>query len=200
MKPLLHLSALLAVAALLLAAPAMAQRGQTLRVVPSMPIQWGETVPVIGGYPVMPGSVECFGVAPVPYVPSFDRVTEIRYRTIQALTFDLQDGTLDAPIGKDAAIHLLGFIPAPRFYDKPLYGRYTCPGGVACVICAQGISAFDGPKIAADDIRRTERLVCYESVNWFLSVIQRRDLWDSAYTQRIEDAVGAQVTGGWRTQ
>jgi len=196
MKTLLRLSALLAVAALV----ALAAGAQTMRVVPTMPVQWGVTVPVLGGYPVMPGSVECFGVALPTYVPTFDRVTEIRYRTIQALTFDIQDGTLDAPIGKDAAIHILGFIPAPRFYDRPLYGHYTCPGGVACTICAQGVSAFDGPKIAADDIRRTERLVCYESVNWVLSVIGRRDLWDSAYTQRIEDAVGTQVTGGWRTK
>jgi len=160
----------------------------------------GKAVPVVGGHPVMPGSVECVGLAPVVYVPDVARLAEIHAWTARVISADLDSGVLTTPVPIAEAKRLLRYIPAPRFYDRPNYGLYRYPDGTWKWGCAQGVSAYDGPQIAVDDPARTERLVCFERTNWYFGLIQRVDLWDSAATQRIEDLVGAQVAGGWRTQ
>ena len=160
----------------------------------------GKVFPVINGQVVHEGSVECLGIAPVSYVPSPARVTEIRAWTERALRWDVQQGVLVSPLGQAEALRLLQYLPAIRFYDRPTYNRSRWPDGTWRTACAQGFSGFDGPKVAADDPQRTERLVCYESVNFFVGLIGRTDLFDSNYIQSIENAVGAQLTGGWRVQ
>lgn len=158
----------------------------------------GQSIPVLNGQPILPGSVECVGIAPVTYVPSPARVTEIRAWTERALRWDVQNGVLVSPLGQAEALRLLQYLPAIRFYDRPTYNRSRWPDGTIRYACAQGFSGFDGPKVAADNPARTERLVCYESVNFWLGLVGRSDLWDTSYVQGIENAVGAQLTGGWR--
>ena len=158
----------------------------------------GQSVPVLNGQVILVGSVECVGIAPVTYVPSPARVTEIRAWTERALRYDLTSGALVSPLGVDEAKRLLQYLPNIRFYDKPTYNFSRWPDGTWVWACAQGFAGFDGPKVAADDPARTERLVCYESVNFFVGLINRTDLFDSSYIQTIENAVGAQVAGGWR--
>ncbi|MFZ2908004.1 MAG: hypothetical protein WA014_02560 [Minisyncoccia bacterium] len=160
----------------------------------------GQSVPIINEQPILPGSVECVGIAPVTYVPSPARVTEIRAWTERALRYDLTAGVLVSPLGVDEAKRLLQYLPNVRFYDRPTYNFSRWPDGTWVWACAQGFSGFDGPKVAADDPARTERLTCFESVNFFVGLIGRTDLFDSPYVQSIENAVGAQVTGGWRVQ
>ena len=158
----------------------------------------GEVVPVINGQPVLVGPPECVGNAPVAYVPSPARVTEIRAWTERALRWDVQQGILVSPLGQAEALRLLQYLPAIRFYDRPTYNRSRWPDGTWVWACAQGFSGFDGPKVAADDPTRTEKLVVHESTNFYVGLIGRLDLWDTAYVTGIVDAVGAQVTGGWR--
>lgn len=159
----------------------------------------GQAYPVLNGQVIHPGSVECVGIAPVTYVPSPARVTEIRVWTERSLRWDLDHGVLVSPLGVAEAKRLLQYLPAIRFYDKPTYNYSRRPDGVWIWMCAQGFSGFDGPKVAADNPARTERLVCYESVNFYVGLIGRLDLWDTAYIQSIENAVGTQLTGGWGT-
>ena len=158
----------------------------------------GVAYPVLNGQVIHPGSVECVGIAPVTYVPSPARVTEIRAWTERALRYDLTAGVLVSPLGVDEAKRLLQYLPNIRFYDKPTYNYSRHPNGTWQWMCAQGFAGFDGPKIAADNPARTERLTCFESVNFFVGLIGRTDLFDSPYVQSTENAVGAQVTGGWR--
>jgi len=160
----------------------------------------GQAYPVLNGQPILPGSVECVGIAPVSYVPSPARVTEIRAWTERALRWDLDHGVLVSPLGVDEAKRLLQYLPAIRFYDKPTYNYSRWPDGTWVWACAQGFAGFDGPKVAADNPQRTERLVCYETVNWYVGLVGRLDLWDGPYIQAIENAVGSQLTGGWRVQ
>jgi len=171
-----------------------------LAVVPGASVTLGKCLPVISSQVILEGSPECVGIAPVSYVPSPARVTEIRAWTERALRWDVQNGVLVSPLGKDEALRLLQYLPAIRFYDKPTYNYSRWPDGTWVWACAQGYSGFDGPKVAADDPARTERLVAFELSNWFAGLIGRSDLWDSAWTQTIENAVGAQLTGGWRVQ
>lgn len=161
-------------------------------------VTWGQAVPVLNEQPILPGSVECVGIAPVTYVPSPARVTEIRAWTERALRYDLTSGALVSPLGVDEAKRLLQYLPNVRFYDRPTYNYSRWPDGTWVWACAQGYSGFDGPRVAADNPARTERLVAFETANWFAGLIGRSDLWDSAWTQTIENAVGAQLTGGWR--
>lgn len=158
----------------------------------------GQSVPVLNEQPILPGSVECVGIAPVTYVPSPARVTEIRAWTERALRWDVQNGVLVSPLGQAEALRLLQYLPAIRFYDRPTYNYSRHPNGTWQWMCAQGFSGFDGPKVAADNPLRTERLVAFETANWFAGLIGRSDLWDTAWTQSIENAVGSQLTGGWR--
>ena len=158
----------------------------------------GVAYPVLNGQVIHPGSVECVGIAPVTYVPSPARVTEIRAWTERALRYDLTSGALVSPLGVDEAKRLLQYLPAIRFYDRPTYNFSRWPDGTWVWACAQGFAGFDGPKVAADDPARTERLTCFESVNFFVGLIGRTDLFDSSYVQGIENAVGSQLTGGWR--
>jgi len=160
----------------------------------------GQAYPVLNGQVIHPGSVECVGIAPVTYVPSPARVTEIRAWTERALRWDVQNGVLVSPLGQAEALRLLQYLPAIRFYDRPTYNRSRWPDGTWVWGCAQGFSGYDGPKVAADNPARTERLVCYESVNFYLGLIGLNAMWDTSYVQGIENAVGAQVTGGWRAQ
>jgi len=160
----------------------------------------GKVFPVINGQVVHEGSVECTGLAPVSYVPSPARVTEIRSWTERALRWDLDHGVLVSPLGVTEAKRLLQYLPNIRFFDRPTYNYSRWPDGTWVWACAQGFSGFDGPKVAADDPARTERLVVHETTNWFYGVIQRRDLWDSSATQATVDSVGTQLTGGWRTE
>lgn len=191
--------------ALLLASP-LSARAQRLSVVPGDAVEARGTVPsndvieFINGHAILPGSPECPRVDWVRYVPSAERIAEIRYWMRRAIEYDLDHGILTSPFGVAVARHLITYIPAVRFYDRPMFGWYRNPNtGEPYWICAQGVGDFDGPRVAADNILRTERLACYEPVNWYLGAIGRSDLWDSAYTQSIENAVGSQLTGGWRT-
>ncbi len=159
----------------------------------------GVAYPVINGQPILPGSVECLGIAPVTYVPSPARVTEIRAWTERALRWDLDHGALVSPLGVTEALRLLQYLPAIRFYDRPTYNYSRHPNGTWQWMCAQGFSGFDGPKVAADNPQRTERLTVFESVNFYVGLIGRLDLWDTTYIQTVENAVGSQLTGGWRT-
>ncbi len=160
----------------------------------------GQAYPVINGQVIHPGSVECVGIAPVTYVPSPARVTEIKAWTERALRYDLTSGALVSPLGVDEAKRLLQYLPNVRFYDRPTYNFSRWPDGTWVWACAQGFAGFDGPKVAADNPARTERLVCYETVNFFVGLINRTDLFDSPYVQSTENAVGSQLTGGWRVQ
>ncbi len=160
----------------------------------------GKCLPVISSQVILEGSPECVGIAPVTYVPSPARVAEIRAWTERALRWDVQQGVLVSPLGQAEALRLLQYLPNVRFYDKPTYNFSRHPNGTWQWMCAQGYSGFDGPKVAADNPQRTERLVAFETANWFAGLIGRSDLWDTAWTQSIENAVGAQVTGGWRTE
>jgi hypothetical protein len=171
-----------------------------LEVVTGSTVALGKVFPVINGQVVHEGSVECYGIAPVTYVPSPARVTEIRAWTERALRWDIDHGVLVSPLGVEEAKRLLKYLPHVRFYDKPTYNYSRWPDGTWVWACAQGFSGYDGPKVAADNPQRTERLVCYESVNFFVGLIGRTDLFDSSYVQGIENAVGAQVAGGWRTE
>ncbi|MFA6031109.1 MAG: hypothetical protein WC969_14735 [Elusimicrobiota bacterium] len=180
-------------------APSVVAQAPAPSVVTAMPVTVGQAAPVIGGHPVMPGSVECHGIAPVSYVPSVARVAEIRMWTDRALRWDVEHGVLVSPLGQAEALRLLGYLPAIRFYDRPHYGWYRYPDGTPRWMCAQGVSADDGPQIAADDPTRTERLVCFETVNWYVGLIGLSKLWDGPYIQATENAVGSQVTGGWKS-
>ena len=158
----------------------------------------GQSVPVLNGQVILVGSPECVGIAPVTYVPSPARVTEIRAWTERALRYDLTSGALVSPLGVDEAKRLLQYLPNVRFYDRPTYNFSRWPDGTWVWACAQGFAGFDGPKVAADDPARTEKLVVHESTNFYVGLIGRLDLWDTAYVTGIVDAVGAQLTGGWR--
>lgn len=160
----------------------------------------GVAYPVLNGQVIHPGSVECTGIAPVSYVPSPARVTEIKAWTERALRWDVQQGVLVSPLGQAEALRLLQYLPAIRFYDRPTYNRSRWPDGTIRYACAQGFSGFDGPKVAADNPQRTERLVTFELTNWFVGLVGRSDLWDGPYIQATENAVGSQLTGGWRVQ
>ena len=160
----------------------------------------GKCLPVISSQVILEGSPECVGIAPVTYVPSPARVTEIRAWTERALRWDVQNGVLVSPLGQAEALRLLQYLPAIRFYDKPTYNYSRWPDGTWVWACAQGFAGFDGPKVAADDPARTERLTCYESVNFYVGLIGRLDLWDTTYIQTVENSVGTQLTGGWRVQ
>jgi len=157
----------------------------------------GQSVPVLNEQPILPGSVECLGIAPVTYVPSPARVTEIRAWTERALRWDVQNGVLVSPLGQAEALRLLQYLPAIRFYDRPTYNYSRHPDGTWQWMCAQGFSGYDGPKVAADNPARTERLVCYESVNFYVGLIGRLDLWDTSFVTGKVDEVGAQLAGGW---
>lgn len=158
----------------------------------------GKCLPVISSQVILEGSPECLGIAPVTYVPSTERVTEIRAWTERALRWDLDHGVLVSPLGVTEAKRLLQYLPAIRFYDKPTYNYSRWPDGTWVWACAQGFSGFDGPKVAADNPQRTERLTCFEVVNFYVGLIGRTDLFDSSYVQGIENSVGSQLTGGWR--
>ena len=201
MRRLTRLALLLALAAcgtVMGVSTAMAQA--PLAIGGTSTVMLGQSVPVINGQPILFGSPQCVGIAPVTYVPSPARVTEIRAWTERALRYDLTAGVLVSPLGVDEAKRLLQYLPAIRFYDRPTYNFSRWPDGTWVWACAQGFAGFDGPKIAADDPQRTERLVAYELGNFFCGLINRTDLFDSPYVQSIENAVGAQVTGGWRVQ
>lgn len=200
MKRLLVLPLLLALAPCGTAGARTAKVAQPLAIGGTSTVTLGQSVPVLNGQVILFGSPECTGIAPVTYVPSPARVAEIRAWTERALRWDLDHGALVSPLGVDEAKRLLQYLPAIRFYDKPTYNRSRWPDGTWVWACAQGFSGFDGPKVAADDPARTERLVCYESVNFFVGLIGRTDLFDTSYIQSIENAVGTQVTGGWRVE
>ena len=169
-----------------------------LTVVPGSTVALGQAVPVLNGQAILVGSPECVGIAPVTYAPSPARVTEIRAWTERALRYDLTSGALVSPLGVEEAKRLLQYLPHVRFYDKPTYNYSRHPDGTWQWMCAQGFSGFDGPKVAADNPQRTERLVCYESVNFYLGLIGLEAMWDTSYVQGIENVVGAQLAGGWQ--
>ena len=201
MRRLLVLSLLLALASCGTGRGVSGARvAQPLMVVPGASVTWGEARPVLNGQVILVGSPECVGIAPVTYVPSPARVTEIRAWTERALRYDLTSGALVSSLGVEEAKRLLQYLPAIRFYDKPTYNYSRWPDGTWVWACAQGFSGFDGPKIAADNPLRTEKLCVHEPVNFYVGLIGRLDLWDTAYVTGIVDAVGAQVTGGWRTR
>lgn len=196
--------------AAMLACPARAE----VRVIPTgprEPVADLDTVPVVNGWPIMPGSPQCARTGPVSYVPDADRVRQIRGSVVTLMNWDVETGyltTTRTPAERAIAFAMVREIE-PRFRDRPTWVAGAVPPGYtanctdgngvpALCVCAAGIG-YLSPVVDAGDPAQVEKLLAWETVNSILYLLNRPDLGDSSYVTRCLSMI-APVIGGWRTE
>lgn len=165
----------------------------------------------INGWPIYPGSTSCPVYGTAAYVPTEARVQQIRQAVFLFISTDLETGALTTPLlymewrAAMAAVQEY----RPRFQRRPVYVMAQVPPGYTSncqnaqgeprlCTCAAGVG-YLSPLVAVDNPSRTEALVAWETVNGFLGVLRRGDLFDGPYVTSVNNRASALV-GGWRTQ
>ena len=225
--PYPYLAVSLVCAAVVLATLVLAgtARGEDVRVVPApvrepepvpTPTPTPDTVPVVNGWAIWPGSPECPIVGTVTYVPTQERVREITDAVHAEVSRELDLGVvglggISTPLPYDVWLMALNAVRdnVPTFTDRPVWTEAKLPPGWTsnCTLadgtpgwcgCASGIGHLH-PIVALDDPSRAEALVSWESINARLCLAQRCDLADSSYVGTLNARVSKRV-GGWRTE
>jgi len=217
-------AAVVLVAVTALACPA---RGEEVRVVPApardpepvptpTPTPTPDTVPVVNGWAIWPGSPECPIVGPIRYVPTQERVREITDAAHKILLGELDLGAtgwggVTSPLPVLAWRAALAAVRdnAPIFTARPVWTEAKLPptwesncvhddGTPGWCGCASGVGHLH-PIVALDNPSRVEALVSWEAINARLCLVQRCDLADSEYVGTLNGWVRERV-GGWRTE
>lgn len=173
---------------------------------PREPVADLDTVPVVNGWAIWPGSPECADQrgGDALHVPTEQRLRSIRYATAQILWGDLRSGALatDATQAEQQAAWVLAQEAVPVYHDGPIWVQAATPPGYEPTCgdywcgCASGVGTWP-PKIdVSQPLGRVERLNAWEITNAFLSSIRRPDLWDGPYVSSVVAGVGQQI-GGW---
>lgn len=227
-RPHPHLAiALVCAAIVLLTVTALAcpARGEEVRVVPApvrepgpapAPTPTPDTVPVVNGWAIWPGSPECPIVGPVRYVPTQERVREITDAVHAVVSRELDLGVvglggISTPLPYDVWLMALNAVRdnAPIFTARPVWTEAKLPptwesncvhddGTPGWCGCASGVGHLH-PIVALDNPSRVEALVSWEAINARLCLVQRCDLADSEYVGTLNGWVRERV-GGWRTE
>jgi len=170
-----------------------------------------DVIPYIHGHAIYPGSVECAPRGTGGYVPTPERVRQIREAVVLVLATDIETGVLTTPLlyVEWRAAFAAAAEYQPRFTQRPTWVMGAVPPGWTsnCVnaqgeprlcVCSAG-TGYLSPLIDTSDPARVEPLCGWEYLNSLLGVLRRGDAWDSAYVASANNRVAA-IVGGWKQE